>query len=45
MMKHGWHETINNAVHYYQPPFNVAVIIEQTSHHNNVLRKQANIEK
>ena len=45
MMNHGWYETINNAVCYYQTPFNVAVIIEQISNYNKILREQANMEK
>ena len=28
-MNHGWHQTVNNAVHYYQTPFNIALILEQ----------------
>ena len=45
MMKHGWHETIDNAVHYYQTHFNVSVIVEQISNYNNVLREEANMGK
>ena len=45
MMKHRWCKTINNIVCYYQTPFNIAVIIEQMSNYNNVLREQENIEK
>ena len=33
-MKHGWCQTINNAVHCYQIPFNVALILEQASNYN-----------
>ena len=45
MMKCGWCETIDNTVFYHQTPFNVAVILEQLSNYNNVLREQANMEK
>ena len=44
-MKHGSHETFNNTVYHYQTPFNVALILEQVSNHNNVLREQSNEEK
>ena len=37
--------TIHNTVFYHQMPFNVAVIIEQLSNYNGLLREQANIEK
>ena len=30
-MKHGWHKTFNNTVHYYQTPFDIALILEQVS--------------
>ena len=45
MMKHGWCEKIHNTVFYHQMPFNIAVIIEQLSNYNNVLREQANTKK
>ena len=45
MMKCGWCETIRNAVFCCQTPFDVAMIIEQSSNHNDVLREQANMEK
>ena len=44
-MKHGWYQTINNTVHYYQKLFNIALILEQVSNYNNLLREQLNIEK
>ena len=44
-MKHEWHPTINNTVHYYQTPFNVALILDQVSNHNNLLIEQMNTEK
>ena len=44
-MKHGWHQTISNTVHYYQTPFNIALILEQVSNYNNLLREQTNTEK
>ena len=30
---------------YYQTPFNIALILEQISNYNNVLKEQANKEK
>ena len=44
-MKHGWHQTVNNVVSYYKTLFNIALILEQVSNYNNVLREQANVEK
>ena len=44
-MKYGWYETINNTVHYYQTYFNIAVIIDQISDYNYLLREQANMDK
>ena len=41
-MKHGWRQTINNIVHHYQTPFDVALILEQVSNHNNLLREKMN---
>ena len=37
-MKHGWHGTINDAVFHHGTPFNVAVIRDQLSSYNNMLR-------
>ena len=45
MMKHGRCETIHNTVFYHQTPFNIAVIIEQLSNYDKILREQANMEK
>ena len=44
-MKHGWHETIHDTAFHHETPFNVAVIVEQSSNHINVLREQVNREK
>ena len=44
-MKCGQHQAVNNAACYYQTPFNIALISEQVSNHNNVLRERANMEK
>ena len=44
-MKHGWCQTINNAVYYYQTLFSIALILEQVSNYNNLLREQMNMEK
>ena len=43
-MKYGWYHTINNTVCYCQMPFNIALILEQASNHNNLLREQINME-
>ena len=29
IMKHGWHQTVNNSVCYYQTPSKIALILEQ----------------
>ena len=39
MIKHGWCETINYAVLCHGKPFNVAVIVDQLSSYNNMLRE------
>ena len=39
IMKCGWCDTIKNALFHHRTPFNVAVIIEQLSNCNNMLRK------
>ena len=44
-MKHGWYQTINNTVHYYQTPYNIALIVEQLSNYNVLLRDQIETEK
>ena len=41
-MKHGWCQTINNTVHCCQMPFDIAVILEQLSQYNNLLREKKN---
>ena len=30
-MKNGYHEIFNNAVHHYQTPFEISLILEQAS--------------
>ena len=37
-MKHGWCQTTNNTVCCYQSPFNIALILEQVSNYNSLLR-------
>ena len=44
-MKHEWFPTINNTVYYYQTPFNVALILEQPSNYNVVLREKMEMKK
>ena len=44
-MKHGWHRTFNNVVCCYQIPFNIALILEQVSNYNNVIRDQSSVKK
>ena len=44
-MKFRWHQTINNVVCCYQTPFNIALILEQVSNYNNVLREQVYIQE
>ena len=41
-MKNGLHQKINNVVHCYQTPLDVAVILEQVSNCNDLLREQMN---
>ena len=38
-MKYGWHQTINNIVCYCQSPYDIALILEQVSNHNILLRE------
>ena len=45
IMHYEWRQTINNAVCYYQIPFNVALILKQASNYNYVLRDQVNMKK
>ena len=44
-MKHRWCQTANNTVCYYQTPCNIAVILEQVSNCNVLLRKKMSMEK
>ena len=44
-MKHGWHQTINNTVHCYQTPYNIALRVKQLSNYNMLLREQIEMEK
>ena len=44
-VNHGWYQTTNKTVCYCQTPFNVAVILEQVSNYDNVLRDQVDMEK
>ena len=44
-MQHGWHQMINYTVCYYQTPHNIALILEQVSNYNNLMRDQMNVEK
>ena len=45
IMKYGCHHIINNAVHYYQTPYDIALILEQVSNYNILLREQIQTEK
>ena len=38
-MKYGWFQIVNDIVHYFQSPFNVALIVEQLSNYNMLLRE------
>ena len=42
-MQYGWHEIVNNTVHCFQTPHNVALIVEQLSNYNMTLRKQTEL--
>ena len=44
-MKYGWYKTLKNTVHYYQTPFDIALILEQVSKHNVILIEKIRIEK
>ena len=44
-MKYGWHQIVNDTVHYFQMPYNIAVIVEQLSNYNMMVREQIAIEK
>ena len=39
-MKCGWHQMINNTVHYYQTACNITLIVKQLSSYDSVLREQ-----
>ena len=43
-MTYGWCHMVNNTVHYYQNHYNIALIIEQLSNYNSVLREQIEME-
>ena len=45
MIKFGWYETIKDTVCYHDSPLNVAVIVDQLSRHNNMLREMISEEK
>ena len=45
IMKYGWFQMINNTVHYYQTPCNIALIVEQLSNYNSLLREQIETEE
>ena len=44
-MKHGWHQMVKNMVHYYQTPYDIALIVEQLSNYNSMLRGQIEMEE
>ena len=44
-MECGWHQTINNTVCYYQTPYDIALILEQVSNYNILLREKIEMEK
>ena len=44
-MKHGQCQTINNTAHYFQTPYSIALIVEQSFNYNMLLREQIAIEK
>ena len=45
IMKCGWCQMVNNAVHCYQTPYNIDLIVEQLSSYNNMLRGQIEMEE
>ena len=45
VMKYGWYQMVNNTVHHYQTPYNIALIVEKISSYNSVLRGQIEIEE
>ena len=44
-MKHRWFQIVNGTVHCYQSPFNVALIVEQLSNYNMLLRECVDMDK
>ena len=44
-MNYGWYQILNNTAHHYQTPYNVALIVEQLSNYNVLLRVQKKMEK
>ena len=44
-MKHGWCQTINNTVHFYQKPFIIALFLELVSSYNIFFREKISKEK
>ena len=44
-MKYGWFQIANVTVHYFQTPFNVALIVEQLSNNNVLLRENIEMDK
>ena len=44
-MKHGWFQIVNSTVHYFQSPFNVALIVQQLSNYNMLLRENIEMDK
>ena len=45
IMKYGWWQILNNTAHCYQTPYNIALILEQVSSYNMLLREQIETEK
>ena len=44
-MKYGLYQMVNNTVYYCQTPYNVALIVEQLSSYNSMLREQIAMEE
>ena len=44
-MKCGWCQTVNNTVCYCQTPHNIAVILEQVTNYNALLRETMSMKK
>ena len=44
-MKHGCFQIVNDAAHFFQTPYNIAVMLEQSSNYNTLLREKITIEK